>query len=100
MTARPAGARLRVDPIACDGRGLCAELLPELITLDDWGYPMISDAAVPGHLLADARETVRACPLLALRLEHRRSDQPQPDPGAVFNQRWRPGHERSAAPHG
>ena len=31
------GMRLKVDPIACDGRGLCAELLPELITLDDWG---------------------------------------------------------------
>ncbi|HEV2451976.1 MAG TPA: ferredoxin [Streptosporangiaceae bacterium] len=69
--ARAAGARLRIGPIACDGRGLCAELLPELITLDDWGYPIITRAAVPGRLLADARETVRACPLLALRLEHR-----------------------------
>ena len=36
------GARLRVDPIACDGRGLCAEALPELITLDDWGFPISS----------------------------------------------------------
>ena len=29
--------RLAVDLIGCDGRGLCAELLPELVTLDDWG---------------------------------------------------------------
>ena len=70
---RPAPGRpvLRVDPIACDGRGLCAELLPELITLDDWGFPMVADGEVPPHLAADARATVKACPLLALRLERR-----------------------------
>jgi ferredoxin len=74
LTARPVRApraRLRVDPIACDGRGLCAELLPELITLDDWGFPIIRDD-VPAHLLDDARGTIRACPKLALRLEQRR----------------------------
>ncbi len=63
------GATLRVDPIACDGRGLCAEVLPELITLDDWGFPIIRDGAVPGRLRAEARETVRICPKLALRLD-------------------------------
>ena len=62
-------ARLRVDFIACKGRGLCAEALPELITLDDWGFPVVSGLPVPPPLLRDARETVRACPLLALRLE-------------------------------
>jgi ferredoxin len=66
MTAR---ARLRVDPIACDGRGLCAETLPELITLDDWGFPIISASDVPEGLEAEAGETVRLCPKLALRLE-------------------------------
>ena len=60
---------LRVDPIACAGRGLCAELLPELISLDDWGFPMVADRGIPPHLAADARATVKACPLLALRLE-------------------------------
>ena len=64
-----AGARLRVDFIACDGRGLCAEALPGLITLDDWGFPIVRGRPVPPRLLADARETVRACPRLALRLE-------------------------------
>jgi ferredoxin len=61
--------RLRVDPIACDGRGLCAEMLPALITLDDWGFPIIEDGDVPSRLQSDARETVRVCPRLALRLE-------------------------------
>ncbi len=64
-----AGARLWVDPIACDGRGLCAEILPELITLDDWGFPIIRDGDVPDRLIAEAREAVRICPKLALRLE-------------------------------
>ena len=61
--------RLRVDFIACDGRGLCVAALPELITLDDWGFPIVSGRAVPPRLLADARETVRLCPKLALRLD-------------------------------
>jgi ferredoxin len=61
--------RLRIDRIACDGRGLCAELLPELIALDDWGYPIIDKGAVPQHLEELARNTVDVCPKLALRLE-------------------------------
>jgi ferredoxin len=68
--AEGADARLRVDFIACDGRGLCAEALPEVITLDDWGFPIVSERPVPSRLLPDARETIRACPKLALRLEH------------------------------
>jgi len=65
-----AGRRLRVNSIACDGRGLCAEVLPEMITLDDWGFPVIRDAEVPPGLLDEAAEAVRLCPRLALRLDH------------------------------
>lgn len=60
--------RLRVDPIACTGHGACAELFPERIRLDDWGYPMIDDAPIPDELLGHARRAVAACPTLALRL--------------------------------
>ena len=28
-------ATLRINPIACEAHGLCAEMLPELIRLDD-----------------------------------------------------------------
>jgi ferredoxin len=62
-------ARLAVDPIACDGRGLCAELLPELITLDDWGFPVISGAGIPAGLEREVTAVARACPRLALRVE-------------------------------
>jgi ferredoxin len=65
----PGSALLTVDPIACDGRGLCAEIAPELVTLDDWGYPIVPGQPVPSHWLTHAREAVRLCPKLALRLE-------------------------------
>ena len=65
---------LRVNPIACSGHGVCAELLPELITLDEWGYPMVDPSPVPPALDLEARRTVAACPALALKLM--RSEQP------------------------
>ena len=61
--------RLRVNPIACEAHGLCAELLPELIRLDDWGYPIIDAPDVPDELEGLARRAVDACPTLALILE-------------------------------
>jgi ferredoxin len=62
-------SRLRVDPIACDGRGLCAELLPEWIELDDWGYPIVDGSPLPAGLRDAAARAVRECPRLALALE-------------------------------
>lgn len=59
--------RLAVDWQACDARGLCAELLPEAVTLDEWGYPVVTD--VPRRAGGAAREAVRSCPKLALHLE-------------------------------
>ena len=61
--------RLRVNPIACEAHGLCAELLPELIRLDDWGYPILDHALVPDDLEGLARRAVDACPTVALLLE-------------------------------
>jgi ferredoxin len=60
-------AELVVDPIACAGHGLCAELLPERIVLDDWGYPIV-DSSIPRSLVDHAERAVKACPALALRL--------------------------------
>ena len=59
---------LRVNPIACDGHGLCAELLPERVSLDDWGYPIVDPEPVSGELESHARRAVAACPTLALLL--------------------------------
>ena len=59
---------LDVDPLFCDAYGYCAELLPEAIALDEWGYPVIDPSPLPDDLLADARRAASACPMLALRL--------------------------------
>jgi ferredoxin len=61
--------RIRVNPIECLGHGLCAELFPEWIRLDEWGYPIINGDEVPAHLEAHARRAADACPTLALLLE-------------------------------
>jgi ferredoxin len=64
--------RLRVNPIACTAHGLCAELLPEAITLDEWGYPIL-DGVLPDRLLPLARRAVTDCPTLALTIERERN---------------------------
>jgi ferredoxin len=72
--------RIEVDPIKCEAHGLCAELLPERITLDEWGYPLIDGTPIPASLAGLARRTVRACPTLALRLREV-AHEPVPDVG-------------------
>jgi ferredoxin len=59
---------LRLNPVACAGHGACAELLPELISLDEWGYPVLAPGPVPAGLARRARRAVAACPALALAL--------------------------------
>jgi ferredoxin len=60
--------QMRVDPIRCDAQGLCAELFPEWISYDDWGYPVIRPDPIPEHLREHACRAVSACPRVALVL--------------------------------
>jgi ferredoxin len=64
--------KLAVDPIACTGHGICAELLPEGVRLDEWGYPLVAAGDVPRDLLRQARKAAAACPARALLLVERR----------------------------
>jgi ferredoxin len=61
--------RLRVHPVACDGYGYCAELLPEIIDVDEWGYPLLGSDPIPKHLMSLAQRAVRDCPRRALFVE-------------------------------
>jgi ferredoxin len=70
---RPTELRLSVDPIACEAFGYCAELLGEMVTLDEWGYPIVDGSPVPRHLVAVARKAARDCPRRALVLSARGS---------------------------
>lgn len=66
--ATTGSARLRLDPTSCRGHGICAALAPELIALDDWGYPIITAQPSTPAQTADARRAADLCPALALRL--------------------------------
>ena len=75
--------RIRVHPIACKGHGMCAELFPERIRLDDWGYPIVDARGIPDDLMEHARRAIAECPRSALRLAsiveagaHQRPDEP------------------------
>ena len=61
--------QLIVDWVRCEGHGLCAHLVPELIHLDKTGYPVIMPIPVPPWLEKDAQQAVEMCPALALRLD-------------------------------
>jgi ferredoxin len=63
---------VRVNPIACEAHGMCAEVLPERITLDEWGYPLIDERPLHGSQLEHAIRAARACPTFALLVERDR----------------------------
>ena len=65
------GLSLRVNPILCDAHGLCAEVFPERIELDEWGEPSGDAAPSPPSLEAHARRAVDVGRVLALPLERR-----------------------------
>ena len=73
---------LTVNPIDCAGHGACAELLPELISLDEWGYPLLDPRPVPLAMERQARKAVNACPALALHLTRRTDAGARPTPPA------------------
>jgi ferredoxin len=73
--------RIRINPIACEAHGLCAELLPERIALDEWGYPLIDSRPLPPEAVELARRAAQACPTFALLVERveRRAVRGAPD---------------------
>lgn len=62
---------LVVDPVACDGHGVCAELFPEGIHLDPWGFPIIESGDMPPGVVEHAQRAAASCPRLALTLVER-----------------------------
>jgi ferredoxin len=69
--------RLRVNPVLCDGFGYCAEIVPELISLDDWGFPILDSRPIDDDkLLHLAERAVATCPRLALLFDEVPADAP------------------------
>lgn len=61
-------AALDIDRVRCDGHGVCRALLPERVSLDEWGFPILHDLHVDDDVMSETRRAVAACPSLALRL--------------------------------
>jgi ferredoxin len=61
--------KIVLNPTACDGFGYCAELLAGLISVDEWGFPIINNGPVPPHLVGAAGRAVKCCPRRALELD-------------------------------
>lgn len=62
------GIRLSVDWSRCAGHGLCGHVVPDLVELDVFGYPVLTGTPVPTRRLADAWRAAEMCPALALQL--------------------------------
>ena len=60
--------RVQVNPIKCTAHGVCAELLPEWVELDEWGYPVVDGQPLPAQLVDHAKRAAAACPTLAIVL--------------------------------
>ncbi len=61
--------RLVVDWTLCRGHGLCVDLLPDVVRLDEDGFPAMAVMPVPARLRPKALRAVRRCPALALRIQ-------------------------------
>ena len=65
--------KLKIDWIACNGYGVCEAAAPDLVVLDDWGYPILPDGPVPPDLVGQAKKAINDCPMLALAWENKAS---------------------------
>lgn len=66
MRTRERAPELRIDRVACTGHGVCAALL-DAVTLDPWGYPIISDAVAAAQD-SDVASAITLCPNRAIYL--------------------------------
>ncbi|MBM6591604.1 ferredoxin [Brevibacterium sp. RIT 803] len=62
--------RIELDQPRCEGHGLCEEVAPDLVHLDDEGELIIDVAEIEVGTDAEqhAHEAVRICPVTALSL--------------------------------
>ena len=69
VLAMSTGKQLRIDPVACDGIGMCAHLAAGLVRLDSWGYPILPNRPLRDNEQKQADKAVAGCPRRALMLD-------------------------------
>lgn len=62
-------SRLILNPLLCQGHGICTLMAADLLALDSWGYPAVLVEVINGKELFAAQRAVRSCPVGALHLE-------------------------------
>lgn len=65
---RDKGSRLQINPIACDGVGMCGHVAGELVSFDSWGFPILPRRRLVGRDLRAAKAAAACCPRRALFL--------------------------------
>ncbi|WP_158171099.1 ferredoxin [Rhodococcus sp. JT-3] len=60
----------RVNPMACRGYGVCADIAPDQFTLDDWGLAQSTGAEVDPDDVANTQKAIDVCPYRAIRWTH------------------------------
>lgn len=60
--------KLALNPLLCNGHGICTLVAKDLIALDRWGYPAVLVDELAQGEVGTARRAVRSCPARALSL--------------------------------
>jgi ferredoxin len=68
MARREIGMELLVNPVACDGIGMCTQLAPDVVTTDSWGFPVVLRGDLSDDEVRQAERAVAGCPKRALLL--------------------------------
>ena len=68
MARRDVDMELIVNPVACEGIGMCTQLAPDVVTTDSWGFPVVLRGELSGDETRQAERAVAGCPKRALLL--------------------------------
>lgn len=69
MSSITAQNLLKMDRSRCCGYGMCADLCPEVFSLDENGFVVANMDAIPDHLLESAQEAAYCCPEEVIAIE-------------------------------
>jgi ferredoxin len=65
--------KLLVNPVACDGIGMCTQLAPDVVTTDSWGFPVVPNRELSKSEVKQTKRAVAGCPKRALLLVQSRA---------------------------
>lgn len=60
--------RARVNPVKCQGYGICSDILPSLFVRDEWGFAQAAARDVEPAERSNLDRAVEECPVRAIRI--------------------------------